>query len=74
MGFYRQGMPQPLDRDGVKAAVISFIAAEEIALVERAFDPFEVDDPCPLNAGRPHRAIASCGEVVCRHCSKVFWR
>lgn len=36
-------------------------------------DPFRVADPCPFNAGG-HDPITSCGETVCCHCAKVFWR
>jgi hypothetical protein len=35
-------------------------------------DPFGIDDRC-TNAGG-HYPIASCGAVVCVHCSKVFWQ
>ena len=35
-------------------------------------DPFGIDDPCPQNSSG-HYAIASCGDVVCVHCAKVFW-
>lgn len=37
-----------------------------------AIDPFGVDDPCPFSA-TGHDALASCGEVICVHCSKIFW-
>jgi hypothetical protein len=36
-------------------------------------DPFGIDDPCPNNAGGPHRFIGSCGDVACVHCAKVVW-
>lgn len=35
-------------------------------------DPFLVDDPCSDNVEGLHDPVASCGEVVCRHCAKVF--
>ena len=36
-------------------------------------DPFGIDDLCPQNASG-HYAVGSCGDVVCIHCSKVFWQ
>lgn len=36
-------------------------------------DPFLIDDPCPMNAGGPHRFIPSCRDIVCLHCAKVAW-
>lgn len=35
-------------------------------------DPFGIDDRCASATG--HYPIASCGAVVCVHCSKVFWQ
>jgi len=35
-------------------------------------DPFLIDHGCDNPQG--HEAIATCGEIVCRHCAKVFWR
>jgi hypothetical protein len=34
-------------------------------------DPFGVDHDCLNPAG--HHPIVSCGDIVCRHCPKVFW-
>lgn len=72
MGFHRQIQPASLDRAGVVAILRPFVA-EEIAFIERTFDPFGIDDPCPFNPGG-HRFTGSCGDVVCVHCSKVVWR
>jgi hypothetical protein len=35
-------------------------------------DPFGIDNDCTSEAG--HYPIASCGDVVCVHCGKVFWQ
>lgn len=69
-GFLRQQQPPSFNRAGV-TAVITRLVAEEIAQMERNADPFGIADPCPHNAGGPHRFIGSCGDVVCVHCSKV---
>lgn len=34
-------------------------------------DPFKIETDCLNPAG--HTMIVSCGDIVCRHCSKVFW-
>jgi len=34
-------------------------------------DPFRIESDCLNPAG--HSMIVSCGDIVCRHCSKVFW-
>lgn len=50
---------------------IEDFVAEEITTLT-APDPFGIDDPCPFSA-TGHDALASCGEVICVHCSKIFW-
>jgi hypothetical protein len=55
------------------AEIISFIGEREIASVLRAIDPFGLDDLCTLSPTGQHQAIGSCGDVVCCHCSRVFW-
>jgi hypothetical protein len=35
-------------------------------------DPFGVDHDCLNPAG--HDPIATCREIVCCHCAKVFWQ
>ena len=73
MGFQRQQQPGP------PPAIISLneAAIEDeidrlIGLAMPPRDPFDVADRCPLNA-TGHNPHASCGEVVCVHCSKVIW-
>ena len=73
MGFHRQGQPAALNRDQVRDVVASFLA-QDLAFVERVADPFLVDHDCINPSG--HCPIASCGEIVCRYCAKIFriWR
>lgn len=73
MGFHRSSQPLALDRAAV-TEVVSIMVAEEIitmGLVPEP-DPFGVAHDCRNPAG--HDFIASCGDVVCVHCSKVVWR
>jgi hypothetical protein len=70
MGFHRQGQPAALDRAGLTAVVIRFLA-EEIAFASRTSDPFGIDHDCLNPAG--HDFISACGDVVCCHCGKVVW-
>jgi hypothetical protein len=44
----------------------------ELPVVLPAADPFGIDDTCVNPAG--HHFIASCGDVVCVHCTKVVWQ
>lgn len=58
----------------VIASLVDILNLETVsARVKREVDPFLVDDPCPMNP-TGHKPIASCGEVVCWHCAKIFWR
>lgn len=70
-GFTRTPQPRALSRAEAVAAIHP-VAIEAVAAVMAAQDPFLIDHDCINPAG--HDAIASCGEVVCRHCAKVFWR
>ena len=70
MGFHRQGQRRALDRAGIRAEVIPLLA-EELAFLERTADPFGIEHGCINPAG--HAVITSCGEIVCAHCSVVFW-
>lgn len=36
-------------------------------------DPFNIDNACPFNA-TGHDPIATCRDIVCCHCAKVFWK
>lgn len=71
-GFLRRSQRQALQRVQVLDVVSHFSRENEIGNLLREQDPFGCDDPCPMNGGAQHRPIQSCGEVVCRHCSKVF--
>lgn len=70
-GFTRTRQPQPLTR-AQALAILQPIASEEIATILAQQDVFQLDHDCLNPAG--HDAIASCGDVVCPHCAKVFWR
>lgn len=70
MGFHRVPQRASLDRDAVTAVVTRFVA-EELAFATRTDDPFRISHDCLNPAG--HDFIASCGDVVCVHCSKVAW-
>ena len=72
MGFHRQGQPAQLNRRQIAEIVTMTISAEDLGFVSRTQDPFAIDHDC-LNPGG-HDAIASCSEIVCVHCAKVFWR
>jgi hypothetical protein len=71
-GFTRQGRRPARSRAEIAAVVSTFLSAEDLGLVQRTQDPFGLDHDC-INPGG-HDAIASCGEIVCVHCAKVFWR
>lgn len=70
-GFTRTKQPQPLTR-AQAIAILQPRATEEIAAILAGQDVFGIDHDCLNPAG--HDAIASCGDVVCPHCAKVFWR
>jgi hypothetical protein len=72
-GLLRQHQPIPLNRREVRCVVIDFVAEQEAARIARGLDPFGIDDPCPANPAG-HHPHASCGEVVCVHCERIFWR
>lgn len=72
-GFVR-GLQFPSPRlERIKQTVTEIMCLEDVtARVNAIRDPFGVDDPCPVSPNG-HRAISSCGEVVCWHCAKIFW-
>lgn len=72
MGFHRRRQPEALNRAQAISAVMAFVGEREIGEVMAAQDPFRLDHDCISPSG--HDVIASCGEIVCRHCAKVFWR
>lgn len=69
MGYARSPAPHVIDA----AKVISFVGESEIAAVFNAFDPFGLDPACEFGPNGRHTAIGSCGDVVCCHCSRIFW-
>lgn len=69
-GFIRGSQPEALDCAAVKTVVTRLLAAE-IAEANACRDPFGLDHDCLNPAG--HAFIGSCGDVVCRHCSRVVW-
>lgn len=77
MGFLRQGQPEvwPVIRDQalrVAAEHVQALMASEAAFIARTSDPFNVDNSCIAPQG--HEPMASCGEIVCAHCARIFWR
>lgn len=73
-GFHRGRPAQGLTRAAVSEQVAQFLCLEDIsARANRERDPFNVADPCPVNP-TGHQTIVSCGEVVCWHCARIFWR
>lgn len=66
MGFHRH--PQPA---AVTRAVLHDLIEQRLADFMPPADPFGIDHDCLNPAG--HDFIASCGVVVCVHCSKVVW-
>jgi hypothetical protein len=69
MGFHRLGAPAALDRAAARAVITRFVA-DDLAFAARMVDPFGIDHDCINPSG--HEVIASCGEVVCAHCSRIF--
>lgn len=77
MGFHRQGQPQYVQTvsDTTLRIIrehVGALMASEAAFIARTVDPFNVDNDCINPAG--HEPMASCGEVVCAHCARIFWR
>lgn len=68
MGFHRTTQPQALDRVAI-TAIIAPIVTDEVAFAMRTADPFNVDHDCLNPSG--HDFIASCSEIVCRHCGRI---
>lgn len=54
------------------AGVVHLVTRADIARIEREQDPFGIALSCTNPAG--HQPTASCGEIVCVHCARVFWR
>jgi hypothetical protein len=69
MGFHRIPQPAALDRASL-TAVVANLLAEEVAFLTHTADPFLIDHDCLNPAG--HDPIATCRDIVCCHCAKVF--
>lgn len=72
--FTRQPSAAALAATRQRPRVSEFVAAPVVAAARARLDPFGIDDPCLQNAGGLHQPIGSCGDVVCCHCTKVFWQ
>ncbi|EJN07918.1 hypothetical protein PMI42_07448 [Bradyrhizobium sp. YR681] len=72
MGFHRQRQPAALSRVQAIDVIKTFVGEQEIARILAEQDVFLIESDCVNPAG--HGAVSSCGEVVCPHCAKVFWR
>ena len=72
-GFLRTMQRPSPRRERIKQTVTEFLCLEDVsARISRERDPFNVDDPCPVNP-TGHQTIVSCGEIVCWHCARIFW-
>jgi hypothetical protein len=72
MGFNR--LPSPRVLAAAKGAPVELlITSQHVAAVERAADPFRIADRCECSETGDHNYIVSCGDLVCRHCSRVLW-
>ncbi|KGT75834.1 hypothetical protein MA20_32110 [Bradyrhizobium japonicum] len=61
-------------RHAETAKTVRFVSEREIAAVMAALeDPFGTAERCEFSADGQHRAIGSCGDVVCCHCARIFW-
>jgi hypothetical protein len=70
MGYPRNIQSGALNHGADGAIIIDFITEGDVATVLRTADPFGIAHDCINPAG--HDPIASCGEVVCRHCARIF--
>lgn len=71
MSFHRSPAAHVI-RHAEGAPVIRIVTPADIATVMREQDPFGIALHCTNPAG--HQPIASCGEIVCAHCARIFWR
>ncbi len=69
--FLRDPPGDPRSEYRVVNIVSRFTVEREVATVLRMQDPFGCDDVCPFNANG-HGAIASCGQVVCPYCARIW--
>jgi hypothetical protein len=73
-GFARTLQRTSPRRQRIREAVAEMLCLEDVsARVMRERDPFDVDDRCEFNA-TGHQTIVSCGEAVCFHCARIFWK
>lgn len=71
MGFIRSTQRKSLSKAEI-VTLAHFAVEHEIATLLREADPFRCEDPCPQNKAG-HNPIICANELVCEHCSKVFW-
>jgi hypothetical protein len=71
MSFHRQPSAA-VKAHAAGAPIVRLVTREDVARIEREQDPFGIALHCTNPAG--HQPIASCGEIVCAHCARVFWR
>lgn len=65
---------KPARHAGETARIVRFVSERETAAVMRAAeDPFGAGERCAFSPDGQHHAIGSCGDVVCCHCSRIFW-
>ncbi|QOG20408.1 hypothetical protein [Bradyrhizobium sp. SEMIA] len=61
-------------RHAETAKIVHFVSEREIGAVMAAIeDPFGTSARCAFSPDGQHHAIGSCGDVVCCHCSRIFW-
>ncbi|WP_439398977.1 hypothetical protein ACRQ5Q_16680 [Bradyrhizobium sp. PMVTL-01] len=65
---------RPARHAGEAAKTVRFVCERDIAAVMSAVaDPFGTSERCDFSPDGQHYAIGSCGDVVCCHCSRIFW-
>jgi hypothetical protein len=73
MGYARTPQPHVIAA-AESALVYRFVSEREIAAVMGDADPFLIGVACEWSPTGAHVPAASCGEVVCCYCSRIFWR
>lgn len=70
--FARRPRPEVIRHAEGRPSVIHLATDEDARRIAAEQDPFGIELHCTNPAG--HQPIASCGEIVCCHCARVFWR
>jgi len=71
MSFARHPSPAAVDH-ARGAPVVRLVTEQDAMRIAAEQDPFGIELHCTEIGG--HRPIASCGEIVCANCARVFWR